>query len=792
MKTETTSAATTRAKAHPGAAPQRWQGALEGLLDGYLYGWAFDSERPDARVVLELCLDDEAVASVVADVARTDLAKRLPGADDPCHGFVADLRALELGQSGTITARIANTETAIDGAISLAAPKAPPLAATSMVIADGGLRLHGWARDATDPKKMVTVHAYLGHRRVASTQASLEHAVLRPYEVGARGFTLDLPLALADGRPHQLRVVDEQGNPLGGSPAMVCCMGGGLRALLPQGGDAAGAELLGYYERFVPRSLGMAEYAAWSARFAPIPTTAPSGLPGVALIVAGRAGAALDATLASIAAQTHHDVAVFAGETGFATLTARALAAGHGVIACLRAGDILLPHALDAALEGFSLPDAELVYTDSEHAGRPWFKPAWNPDYALASDYPLDLLLARSAAVRDLLDDGARPDSPAALGWGLLARAWPRGERAIVHVPHVLCRAAAPDAAELAAREAAARAALAGIEAAAVLEAPPPVAGMEGAARRVRRPLSAPERQLGVSLLIPTRDQAALLQRCIESIQRHSAGWPRLEIIVIDNGSAEKATLDYFRKLKKQGVKVLPMPIPFNYATLNNAAAAQAEGEILGLVNNDIEVLHDGWLDELVGQLLRPGVGAVGAKLLWPNGMVQHGGVVLGMGSLAGHYGNQLRDADPGDRGRNQLAQQVSAVTAACLFLRKQDYLAVGGMDEDAFPVAFNDVDLCLKLRAAGKLITWTPYARLLHAESASRGKEDTPQKRARAAREADGLRRRWGAALLRDPAYHPSLNLDVLSQAFGGLALPPRDRSPRTAALPRPNEEQE
>jgi hypothetical protein len=126
----------------------------------------------------------------------------------------------------------------------------------------------------------------------------------------------------------------------------------------------------------------------------------------------------------------------------------------------------------------------------------------------------------------------------------------------------------------------------------------------------------------------------------------------------------------------------------------------------------------------------------------------------------------------------------MSGVTAACLFLRKADYLAVGGMDPTAFPVAFNDVDLCLKLRATGKAIIWTPHAKLLHAESASRGHEDTPQKKARAARELEQLRRRWGGILLHDPAYHPSLNLDPHSHAFGGLALPPRDRKPRTCVL--------
>lgn len=787
MKINTTGAPAARAKAGP-----RWIGALEGLHRGHLFGWAFDTEHPDARVALEICLDGEPVTIVLADVARTDLAGRLPGAADPCHGFVADLGAFELGESGNLTVRVANTDASIAGAVPLAAAATPPLAATSAVLGDGGLRLHGWAIDSANPRRNVTVNAYVGHERVATAVAALDHPALRSHEVGAHGFTLDLPRELADGRLHEVRVVDGQGNPLGGSPVSVCCFGAGLRALLPQAAEGLHASVIASYEHFLPRSLGMAHYAEWAAQFEPGDGAGnASGKLAVAVIVTGEHAPLLAATSASIAAQTHPHVTLFsARRTGkrsesFAALLKRVLASGCDAVTCIRAGDVLPAHALATALEGFSLPGAELVYTDSERAGQPWFKPAWNADYALASDYPLDLLLARADALRALLGAGAAPSGQASLCWQLLAQAWPRAASAIVHVPRVLCHCGAPlDEPELAARLDAARLALSIVEPAAALEAAAPVAGLGFAPRRVRRPLSASEGNTRVSLIIPTRDHADMLERCIGSIQRYSAGWPQLEIIVIDNGSVEAATRTLFRKLAKQGVKVMPMPGPFNFAALNNAAVEAATGDVVGLINNDIEALHDGWIDEMVSQLLRPGVGAVGAKLLWPNGMVQHGGVLLGVGNLAGHFGNQLADADWGDHGRNQLAQQVSGVTAACLFVRKRDYLAVGGMDAAAFPVAFNDVDLCLKIRASGLAITWTPYARLFHLESVSRGQEDTRQKRARASREAELLRRRWGPALLRDPSYHPSLNLDPRSQAFGGLALPPRERAPRTAQL--------
>jgi GT2 family glycosyltransferase len=390
-------------------------------------------------------------------------------------------------------------------------------------------------------------------------------------------------------------------------------------------------------------------------------------------------------------------------------------------------------------------------------------------------------MLARSGVARAIAAR-AMPQDQGGLSWSILASLWPQSATAIVHVPHVLYQFnSALTANELAARAAAAQQALRAVEPAAALT--PAVIAPAEAGFAPRRALTKRERNKVVSLIIPTRNHVEMLGRCISTI-RQFTNWPNLEIIVVDNGSTEPKTRTYFRKIGKQGIKILPLPGPFNFAGLNNAAVAAASGEIVGLVNNDIEALHEGWLDELVSQLLRPGVGAVGAKLLWPNGMVQHGGVLLGVGNVAGHFGNCLANGDWGDHGRNQVIQQVSGVTAACLLIRKVDYLAVGGMDSTAFPVAFNDVDLCLKLRAQGKTITWTPHACMLHAESASRGHDDTPQKRARAKREVEQLRQRWGASLLRDPAYHPSLNLDPHSHAFGGLAMPPRSRAPRRAGL--------
>jgi GT2 family glycosyltransferase len=758
----------------------RWHGVVDGLHDKLVYGWAIDAQRPNSRVVVEVCLDEEPIACIIADVARSDLAEPLTalGAADVCHGFVADLGALPAHSAGVVSARIANICAPLAGHVRLRQPTLPPAAAINTVVGDGGLRLHGWALDPADPNRTLTVRAFVGNDMVAQATANIIFPSMRGHIDGAHGFDLPLPASLADGALHSVRVVDEEGRPLNGSPLTICCALDGLAGLLPPDADELLVNVADIYQRHLPRSLPMSAWPEWSARFdREGPTTLPTL--STAIIVTGDADAAqLGRTIASIQAQHGMTARILSGQP-FPTLLAQALASGSDVIGCVRAGDILAPHALAYALEGFALPDAKVVYTDSEFEGRPWFKPAWNPDYAFASDYPLDFLLVCSDVARGL----AGIEHAASFAWDALAAVWHDGATSVVHVPRVLLRVLSPlTTDERTERFAAATRASLAVQPQAVLEPLPNAPqGVAWAARRARHPLPEGAKDMTISLVIPTRDRVDLLRRCINSIQRFT-DWPKLEIIIIDNGSTDDETHAYFAEVAQQGVRVLPMPGPFNYADLNNRAIAQASGEIIGLVNNDIEALHDGWLDEIISQLLRPGVGAVGAKLLWPNGMVQHGGVLLGVGNVAGHFGNRSADADWGDHGRNQLVQQLSACTAACLFLKQKDFHHVGGMDADAFPVAFNDVDLCLKLRASGKAIVWTPHAKLLHAESASRGDENTPPKKARSQREISRFRSIWGDKLIEDAVYHSSLNLDPNSHAFGGLSTPPRNRKARIA----------
>ena len=277
------------------------------------------------------------------------------------------------------------------------------------------------------------------------------------------------------------------------------------------------------------------------------------------------------------------------------------------------------------------------------------------------------------------------------------------------------------------------------------------------------RPRAAPEIPSPpprVSLIIPTRDGADVLATCVRSI-RALTRYPDYEIVIVDNGSVQDETKRLFAELAADpAIRILARPEPFNFSRLNNAAAREATGSILALVNNDIEVTHGEWLGEMVALAVQQGVGCVGARLLYPDGRLQHGGVVIGLGGVAGHAHRFVRADDPGYLQRLRAVHEVSAVTAACLAIRREVFDAVGGLDEE-LTVAFNDVDFCLKVRAAGYRNLWTPFAELIHHESASRGRDLTPVKARRFADEYATMQRRWGAQLLNDPYYSPHLTYD-------------------------------
>lgn len=456
--------------------------------------------------------------------------------------------------------------------------------------------------------------------------------------------------------------------------------------------------------------------------------------------------------------------------------------------------DLLAQHALYCvAKEIARKPDARLIYSDEDKIdvnGRrhePYFKCDMNIDLF----YSHNMISHFGVYQKRLLDEigGFRVGLEGSQDYDLALRCLERiGPEAIAHIPRVLYHWRVHPSSTAASGDAKPYAVVAGERALNEHFGRRGIDGsVEGLAYGYRARYRLPEHRPLVSLIIPTRNGVNLLKQCVDSIRIKTTYAP-YEIIVVDNGSDEQATLDYLHSQASAGnIRVIRDDRPFNYSALNNGAIASANGELVGLINNDIEVISDTWLDEMVSLALQPGVGAVGAKLLYPDGKIQHAGVVIGMGGVAGHAHRLFPRDSFGYFSRNALISSFSAVTAACLIVRKSIYQQVGGLNEADLAVAFNDVDFCLRIREAGYRNVYTPYAELYHHESATRGTEDNPVKKARFAREVAYMHERWGDLLQRDPAYSPNLALDNTDFS---LAWPPRVEPLAPHAVPHENKE--
>jgi GT2 family glycosyltransferase len=503
--------------------------------------------------------------------------------------------------------------------------------------------------------------------------------------------------------------------------------------------------------------------------------------PAISIVIpdGGVTEALLEKTLASLAGQIYPAAEICLGKDKRAC---------GDFVALVAPGDLLPAQALfEIALEILAHPDVGMIYTDEDRidvSGRrhdPAFKPDFSFELQLGSPLTGHLAVYR----RSLLDELGV--SPEAIGRGAeqalaLQAALGCGLARIRHIPAVLCHRLVPAAQGDAAAEARDPERDAALAAIARRMGDVAIAPMPGHAawNRVIWPL--PPSLPRVSVIIPTRDRADLLARCVMGLL-YRTDYPDLEILIIDNDSIDAGTLSLFQLLRTDArVRVVRSPGPFNYSALNNVGMREARGDILVMLNNDVDVMGGGWLKEMVSHAVRPEVGAVGAKLIYGDSRIQHAGVVLGVGQhdagpgVAGHFGHHEEADDPGYLGQFALTRAVSAVTGACLAVRRDVFLAVGGLDETALPVSFNDVDLCLRIGALGLRIIWTPFAELYHLESASRGQAETPEQVARAAREADYMRDRWGAVLDADPFYNP--NFDRRNHAFE-LARPPYRRKP-------------
>lgn len=458
--------------------------------------------------------------------------------------------------------------------------------------------------------------------------------------------------------------------------------------------------------------------------------------------------------------------------------------AGSTHIGFMEPHSMLAPHAICEMVHAIAEhPDVAVIYSDSDAIGSdgsrhdPQFKPAWDRTMLLAQDYVGHFAVIRASLLR----------SHAHLAWrtpdwhhGLMLRCVQGLEAdSIAHIPLILYHRGDEDLALSRTMHASETTieAIQGNAPGAVTVNPLP----EG---RSRVTPACPEPPPLVSIIIPTRDRLPLLETCIASTLGRT-DYPAFEIVVVDNGSREAQTLAYLEAIGSMDARcrVVRDPQPFNFSRLVNAGARAASGSLLCLLNNDIEVCDGSWLSELVAHAAQDDVGAVGAMLYYPDDTIQHGGVILGIGGVAGHIHHRSPRGSTGYMGRAAVSHELSAVTGACLLVKASAFMEVGGFDEE-LAVAFNDIDFCLKLLDAGYRNIWTPHAELYHHESASRGREDTPERIARFASEVERMKSRWQHRLLDDPAYNGNLSLDW---SHFQLAFPPasRQRPQRSVADP-------
>lgn len=450
----------------------------------------------------------------------------------------------------------------------------------------------------------------------------------------------------------------------------------------------------------------------------------------------------------------------------------------------LDAGDQLAPHALYlVANEVADHPQAALVYSDEDfldsHARRqgPRFKSDWNPQMLLGCDAIGRLAVYQRMLIESL--GGFRLGAEGAEDYDLALRASETlSSVQIRHLPYVLYHrgAAGRENDEGKAERRALAAHFVRTKEDGVVVLPGPT----GETHRVVRPL--PAQPPLVSLIVPVGASLNLVRNCLSGIL-NDTNYSRIELLIMVNNGTRAEVFPYLDQIAAdQRVSIIDTRSSFNFSRICNLGVELAQGEVIGLVNDDVEVIEPTWLCEMVSHAVRPEIGAVGAKLYYPDDTIQHAGVILVPGLGGSHWFRHAQRHEAGYCNRLLLAQNLSVVTAACLVLRKKIFKEVGGFDEEKFAIAFNDIDLCLKIREKGYLIVWTPFSELYHMESASRGSDFAPEQITRFRREVSSLLEKWAAPFANDPYCNP--NLAVYNDR-PDFAFPPRIAHPwRRASL--------
>jgi GT2 family glycosyltransferase len=436
--------------------------------------------------------------------------------------------------------------------------------------------------------------------------------------------------------------------------------------------------------------------------------------------------------------------------------------AGGEWIGLLDHDDVLEPDALFEVVKYLQTnPETDLIFSDEdkiteEGLAAPQFKPDWSPDFLLSYNYLCHFTTIRRAIVERA--GRFRPEFDGAQDYDLFLRVSELTTR-IHHLPRILYhwrRSETSTSDNIRRKPQALEAGRRAVENHLVRrgERGHVTVDWQTHAYWVKRELRETKR---ISIIIATRDRIDLLTRCIASIKSKTS-YPNYEIVVVDNESKSEEAREYFRNFEH---RLLQFHGPFNFSALNNLAVEQTNAPWLLFLNNDVEVIESEWLTVMAEHVQRPEVGAVGARLLYPNNTVQHAGVVLGVGGIAEHAFRHFPADAPGVSRQLQVTRNYSSVTGACLLTRREVFEEVGGFDEERLPVTFNDVDLCLKMRRAGYLIVYTPFAKLYHHESASR-------RRSVEALETEVMRERWPEYLERDPYYNPNLSRERADFSLG------------------------
>lgn len=452
---------------------------------------------------------------------------------------------------------------------------------------------------------------------------------------------------------------------------------------------------------------------------------------------------------------------------GIAQNTNKALEIADGTfIGLLDHDDVLAENALyEVVKELNKAVDTDVIYTDEDKVSTamdeyfsPNFKPDFNLDMLRSNNYFCHFFVAKKELIETV--GGFRGEYNGAQDYDLFLRCIEKAER-IAHIPKILYHwrvhqesTADNPLSKMYAYDAGQKA----------IEQHLKRCGVTAEVSKTEnlgfyRVKYQQEGSPLVSILIPNKDQKDTLDQCLKSIEART-DYENYEIIIIENNSTEQETFEYYKQIKNPKIRVIEWKDEFNYSAINNFGVRHAKGEYLLFLNNDIEVINSDWLGEMLSNCQREEVGAVGAKLYYPDNTVQHAGVIVGIGGVAGSVFVGLKRGYTGYMHRASIQQNLSAVTAACMMVKKSVFEEVGGFEEE-LKVAFNDIDFCLKIREKGHLIVYDPYVELYHYESKTRGAEDTTEKIRRFQSEIEYMRSHWSSILKNgDPAYNPNLSL--------------------------------